>query len=370
MGIEATIKRGHRPEYVIIAIVALLVVFGLAMLASASSELGKIRFNDSYYYLKQQLLKGVLPGLLGFFLAFFTPYKAYKRFALPLLLMSLALLALVFTSFGYVAGGAGRWLSLGPLTFQPAEFLKVTYIIYLAAWLSNPRKSREKNLIEGFIPFLVVSGIVAGTLVFQPATSTVVILITSGMAVYFLSGAKWRYILVTIGVGLLALGILVLSTGYRRDRISSFWESERNLNDKGYHLREALITLGSGGLWGLGYGESLAKVRRLPASINDSIFAVIGSELGFVGAGALVALFGYLSIRILWIAKDFRERFGKFILVGFGSIIGLQAFFNMAAISGIIPLTGVPLPFISYGGTALTVFLVMSGIVANISKYT
>lgn len=362
-------KRGHQPDYAIIASIFLLTVFGLVMLSSASSELGKIRFNDTYYFLKRQVLYGLLPGLLLFFLASKIYYRHYQRVAIFFLIGSLILLGLLYTSFGYTVGGAGRWLRLGPLTFQPSEIMKLTFIIYLAAWLSNPKSSREKSFFEGFVPFLIVTGLVAFLLIRQPATSTVFILLTAGLAVYFLSGARITYVALSVLLGIASLALLIFLTPYRLDRIVGFFNYEKNLEGSGYHLAEALTTLGTGRLWGVGYGESVTKASRLPASISDSIFAVIGSELGFVGAAALVVIFGFLALRIFWMAKNYRDRFGRLLLVGFGMIIALQAFINMAAISGLLPLTGVPLPFISQGGTALTVFLAMSGIIVNISKY-
>lgn len=362
-------RGGHNPDYLILAIVAILTIFGLVMLASASFELGKIKFNDTYYYIKHQVLYGLLIGLAGFFIAFKLNYRVYQKIAFVLLLLSLGVLMLVFTDLGYVAGGAGRWLKVGPITFQPAEILKISFILYLAAWLSNVKHNRAGNFFEGFVPFLIIIGLVAGLLIMQPATSTVVILIGAGLAVYFMSGAHVRYVALMLLLGVVALGLIVYATPYRRERVLTFLNRGADSADKGYHYQEALTTLGSGGLFGIGYGKSPAKVSRLPASINDSIFAVIGSELGFIGAGSLAVLFGFLTVRMLWLAKNMREQFGRLVLIGFAVIIGMQALINMAAISGVLPLTGVPLPFISYGGTALAVFLTMSGISLNISKF-
>lgn len=362
-------RGGHNPDYIVLAIVVILTIFGLVMLASASFELGKIKFNDTYYYIKHQALYGLLIGLVGFFLTLKLNYRIYQKFAFILLLVSLSVLVLVFTSFGYVAGGAGRWLQLGPITFQPAEILKITFVLYLAAWLSSAKHNRAGNFLEGFLPFLIIIGLIGGLLVMQPATSTVVILIGAGLAVYFMSGARVRYVALVVLLGIFALGLIVYATPYRRERVLTFLNQGAATESSGYHIKEALITLGSGGLFGIGYGKSLAKTSRLPASINDSIFAVIGSELGFIGAGSLVVIFGFLTVRILWLAKNMREKFGRLVLIGFAFIIGIQALINMAAISGFLPLTGVPLPFISYGGTALAVFLTMSGIIVNISKF-
>lgn len=363
-------KAGHHPDYFLLALVFVLVLFGLAMLSSAGSEIGKIRFNDSYYYLKHQILNGLIVGLLGFFVAYKIRYQYYKKFALPLLIGTFVLLGLVFTSFGVASGGATRWLVFGPVSFQPSELLKLTFIIYLAAWFSNEKERRDQSFLRGFLPLLAVIGIMAVLLLKQPATSMVVMLVLAALIIYFVSGAKLKY-LTTFGLlGAVGLGLVIYFTPYRLERVTSFLNQSEDDLGSGYHRNEALIALGSGGVFGAGYGESKTKTAYLPAAVDDSIFAVIGEELGFVGSGALVALFGMLTFKLFWISRQLRDKFGQLILIGFGSIVAIQSLINIGAISGVFPLTGIPLPFISYGGTSLVVFLTMSGIAANASRYT
>ncbi|MBS3903459.1 MAG: cell division protein FtsW [Anaplasmataceae bacterium] len=361
-------RNARQPDYFFLGIIILLVIFGLVMLTSASSHLGQARFGDAYYYLKQQLIKGLMVGLLGFFVAYYLNYRNYKKWAVWLLLISLGLLLMVFTSFGVARGGADRWVALGPITFQPSEILKITYVLYVAAWLANARVQRHRHYSQGLIPFLVISGIVGGILIMQPATSTVAILLGAGALMYFVSGAPWRFMVVSFILGVVVLAGLVAVTPYRLERIKSFISSGEDSLDIGYHVTQAQIAIGSGQLTGVGYGESIAKISLLPDPLADSIFAVIAEELGFIGSSVLIVLFAILTFKILWMAKRSRDHFAQSILVGFGVIIGGQAFLHMAAISGLLPPTGVPLPFISYGGTALAVFLTMSGIVANISR--
>lgn len=364
-------KSGHQPDYFLLSLVLILTLFGLAMLSSASSELGKVKWNDSYYYLKHQAYFGLSLGIVGFLAGFLLRYQYLRRFALLLLVVNLVALILVFTPVGLEARNAHRWLQVGPLSFQPAESMKLIFIIYLAAWLSNPKIKRTTKFFEGFLPFAVVSGLIAVLLFLQPATSTVAILLGSGLVVYILDGAKIRYISLIILVGILCVATLVLITPYRKDRFLGFFNKTEDVSGKNYQVNQALIAAGSGGLFGRGYGQSIAKLNNvLPASIDDSIFAIISEELGFIGAGAVVMLFGMFSFRMFYLAHRLRDRFGRLILIGFGSIIAFQSLVNMASISGLIPLTGVPLPFISYGGTALAAFLTMSGIAVNISKYT
>jgi len=362
--------KSSSPDYPFLAVLFVLVLFGLAMLASASSNLGKTQFNDSYYYLKHQIEFGLSLGLLGFLVGYFVPYPFWKKVAFPMLLVAIATLALVFTKLGAEVNSTDRWLRLGPLSFQPAELVKLVYIIYLAAWLANTKLKREQDFQTGLLPFAIVSGIIGLLLVLQPATSTVAILLGSGLVVYYASGASWKYLLGMVAIGIAAVLLLVYVTPYRRARITGFLNPGQQQQGQNYQVNQALIAIGSGGLWGVGYGQSATKNGYLPEVIDDSIFAVVGEELGFVGACVLAALFCFFTFRLFLIAKQTTDRFGKLLLIGFGTIIAAQAFTNMASISGIIPLTGVPLPFVSYGGTALAVFLTMSGIAANVSKYS
>lgn len=362
-------KIGHRPDYFLIALVFVLTVFGLVMLASASSDLGKAQFNDSYYYIKHQIYNGLSVGLAGFFLGYFIYYGRWKKFALPLLIVGIIALALVFTKFGLSTRNAARWLKIGSVSFQPAEIMKPIFIIYLAAWLANSKLKRAVSFVEGLLPFMLVSGFVAVLLLLQPATSTVAILLGTGLVVYFLRGAELKYIFAVVLVAAAGFGAVIYLTPYRLARITGFLNQSGNAQSQNYQVNQALVAIGSGGLTGVGYGESASKAGSLPAPTDDSIFAVIAEELGFVGAGSVIAAFAALVLRLFWLAKRTRDDFGKLLLAGFGSVMALQSFTNMAAISGLIPLTGVPLPFISYGGTALAVFLTMSGIAANVSKY-
>jgi len=362
-------KQAGSPDYLIIFCVAFLVIFGLVMLASASSYLGQTKFGDSYYYLKHQLMYGLSIGLVGFIATSMIYYRRYEKIAIFLLILSIALLVLVFTPMGSNSSGADRWIKIGPVNFQPSELLKITFIIYLAAWLGK-NIERAKSFAGGFLPFLVISAIIAGLLIKQPATSAVVILMFTGLAIYFVSGARISYILGTIIVGAAALAMIIYITPYRFNRVMTFLNPDADLQAAGYHINQAKIAIGSGGLLGVGYGESTTKMRYLPEPIGDSIFAVIAEELGFVGGTTFILVFFILVFKIFWLARRVPDKFGQLLLVGFGTLIALQTFVNIGAISGILPLTGMPLPFISFGGTALAVFMTISGIIVNISKYS
>lgn len=359
----------RRPDYVIMFCAAFLIAFGIVMLSSASSDMGKARFADSYYYVKHQLLYGVSVGVLGFFVAAKIYYGALQRLALPLFIASLVALLLIFSPLGVAAGGAERWLRVGPITLQPAELLKLTLIIYLAAWLTKDN-GRPSNLIRGYAPFLAVLAVIGAILLTQSTTSTFVILATAAGAVYFASGARPFYLLLTAVLGASIILAVSYATPYRWNRIMAFIDPERNPQSTGYHITQSRMAIGSGGVWGVGLGESTTKIKYLPEPIGDSIFAVIAEELGFIGGATIALLFGTLSIRTILLSRRLQNRFGQLLLVGFGTLIGIQAFVNIGAISGVIPLTGMPLPFVSYGGTGMAIYMTMVGIITNISKYT
>ncbi len=371
-------KAGHQPDYVFLSCVILLTVFGLVMLSSASSDLGKIKFNDTYYYLKHQILYGLSLGILGFLAGSLIYYRWWRKISVPLLLVSLFALALVFTPLGFSHAGANRWLNLGPLSVQPAELLKFSFIIYLAAWLSAKKEKnshRQTNILSGYLPFLIICGLVSFLILIQPSTTSVIIIMASGLLIYFISGARLSFVFGTIFLTLIVLILIISITPYRLARvetyIKNFFGSETvDYQAQGYQIDQSKMAIGSGGLWGVGFGQSTTKFKYLPEPISDSIFAVIGEELGFIGAITLVGIFILLFFRGFIIAKKSRDQFAKLTVIGFISIIGIQAFINIAAISGLIPLTGVPLPFISYGGTSLAIFLTMSGVIVNISRYT
>jgi cell division protein FtsW len=359
----------RHPDYSIIFLVALLTIFGLAILASASSNLGKINFEDTYYYLKHQIVYGLIPGIIGFIIGAKIYYYRWEKIAIFLLVLSIVLLVLVYTPVGIEVGGATRWLKLGPISFQPAETLKLTLVFYLAAWLGK-NSERTKSFKAGFLPFIVVSAVIAGLLLKQPATSATVILLSVALIIYFVSGARLSYLLGAIILGIIALSLLIYLTPYRFERVSSYLMRDHDILKSGYHLNQSLIAIGSGGLFGVGYGQSTTKIHYLPEPIGDSIFAVIAEEFGFIGSISLLCVFILLIFKILFLIRKTENKFAQLLLTGFGSLLAIQTFINIAAISGLIPLTGTPLPFISYGGTALTVFLTISGIIVNISKHT
>lgn len=339
------------------------------MIASAGIYYSHTRFGDQYYFFKHQLLFGVIPGLVILYIVQKINYNFWKKISFPLFIISLIFLVLVFIpGFGSRIYGASRWLKLGPFSFQPSEMLKLSIILYLAAWLES-RAEKVKDFYEGLMPFASVVGLVSFLLIKQPDIGTLGIIIAISISIFFVSGATFRHMSM-IGIsGIAALAILVKMESYRMSRFLVFMHPELDPRGIGYQINQALLAIGSGGFFGVGLGHSLQKFNYLPEPVGDSIFAIIGEELGFVGCIVLVALFVYLAILGLRIAKNAPDRFSKLTVVGIITWIIFQAFVNMAAISGIMPLTGVPLPFISYGGTSVIFLLIGAGILLNISKY-
>ncbi len=356
------------PDYIFIILLSILVLFGLVMLTSASSDLAEARFGDSYYYLSHQILFGLSLGLLGFVVGALVSYRVWAKWSGVLLVLSLVLLVLVFTPLGFRAGGSDRWLSFFGITFQPSEFLKLTFLIYLSSWMSRSG-IRNKSWSEGLLPLLCLLGHVTFVLIIQPSTSTAVILFLTALIMYFSGGARIRFVVVSVLAAVLGL-VLVLYMGpsYRLQRIAGFLNPEADALGSTYHINQSLLALGSGGFFGVGYGQSTTKLRYLPEPIGDSIFAVIGEELGFFGTSLFILAFVMFLLRGFIIAKNARDPFGRLLVIGFVSMLGIQAFVNIGAVSGLVPFTGVPLPFVSYGGTALAVMLTMCGIIINVSK--
>ena len=361
-------KNNNKPDQILITTIFGLLVFGLVMISSAGIAISQQRFGDPYYFFKHQLFFGVLPGLVLMFIAQRIDYHFWKKFAFPFFVLNLIFLVLVFIpGLGLNFQGASRWIKLGPFSFQPSEMLKLTMILYLAAWLES-KKEKGKDLFEGFLPFLAIVGTVGFLIIKQPDMGTLGSIVLISMAVYFMSGAHWKHLGAMLGLGALAFLALVKFESYRMGRLLVFLHPELDPRGIGYQINQALLAIGSGGIFGLGLGHSRQKFNYLPEPVGDSIFAIIAEEIGLIGAAALVVLFVIFAMRGLKIVKNAPDTFGKLVAVGITSWVIFQALMNIAAISGIVPLTGVTLPFISYGGTSLVFLLIGVGILLNISK--
>jgi len=346
-----------------------LLVFGLIMIASAGISYSRTRFGDAYFFLKRQLI-GVSIGLVLMYVMQQIKYDFWKKISVPMFGASIILLILVFIpGIGSRIYGASRWIQLGPVSFQPAEMLKLSLILYLATWLES-RKEKIKDFSEGFVPFMIILIFVSFLLIKQPDVGTLGVVVLTSIAIFFISGSKLSHLFSMASLGMGALFVLIKIESYRMDRLMVFLHPELDPRGIGYQISQALLAIGSGGFFGVGLGESMQKFNYLPEPVGDSIFAIIGEELGMLGCLVLVALFAIVVMRGILIAKRAPDVFSKLTAIGIVSWIFFQSFINIGAITGLVPLTGIPLPFISYGGTSIIFLMASVGILLNISKYT
>ncbi len=355
---KITVKRA---DFALLASVFILTIFGLYMIYDASSYVAFRDFADKYRYFKDQIF-WVFIGFVALSIVSFFDYHKYYNLALPILIGSIILLFMVFIpGLGIKVLGASRWINLGFFVIQPSEFVKLALTIYLAAWFSAKEKGR-------FIAFLLLIGLVIFLVMLQPDMGTAVIILGEGMILYFLSGGSVWHLLSLVPVVVLGGLALIITEPYRMKRLATFLNPESGIQGASYHLRQILIALGSGGLIGVGLGNSLQKYAYLPESTTDSIFAIIGEELGFIGAVVLILILLFIIYRGFYIAVRAKDTFGKLLAGGITSFIAIQTIVNLGAQTALLPLTGVPLPFISYGGSALIINLVSIGILLNISR--
>lgn len=349
------------------SIVLILVIGGIALFSSAT--LGLLARVDSspWRIVLSQLGLGLIPGLIA--LAFFRllPPKRLTQFVLPFYIVTIILTLLVFVPhIGLSLNGARRWIDLGFTTVQPGEFLKISVILMLAAYLSHA-KGKIADIRSGLIPFALIAGIPCLILLVMPNTSTMLIIGTTAAAMYFLAGAPWRDFAIMIVGSIAALTLVFIMRPYVRDRVMTFINPHDNAQTSGYHIQQSLIAIGSGGFSGRGFGQSVQKFNYLPEAESDSVFAVFGEEFGFIGTVLLVILFVAFALRGLIIAGTAASLFGSLTVTGLTLLITFSAFMNIGALLGVMPLTGLPLPFISHGGTALMAALASVGIILNIA---
>lgn len=349
-------------------ITLVLLIFGLIVLSSAGIVEGQKKFGSSYYYLQKQVLYGVLPGIFLFFMFSRIGYKFWRRVSLLVLFVALALMILVFVpDIGIGLKGANRWVSLWKFSFQPAEILKLALVIYFAAWFGG-RDERIKNWSYSVAPFFIVLSFAGLLLAMQPDVGTLVVIVLIALGVYFAAGSNLKHLFVLAVIFLVVMAGLIFVEPYRYNRIKTFINPSVDPRGISYQLNQSLIAIGSGGLFGNGFGESTQKLGFLPEVVNDSIFAVVVEELGFVGAMILLGMFVFLSHTLVSIAKGTSDKFGHLLVMGMNTWIIGQAFVNVAAVSGLVPLTGIPLPFISHGGTAIIALMAGLGIVYNVAE--
>lgn len=359
----------RKPDYTFLILVGVLTVAGLLVLSSASSPAGLDRFGDSYYFVKRQLLFGFLPGLAG--LAFFTriDYRKMRGWTWIFLSATLLLLALVFIpGLGASFGRTQSWILLGGVSLQPAELAKLAFIGFLAAYFGQiaPRELAWRKLLPPALATLAVMALIAR----QPDVGTLILFFMIAIVLAAVSGVGWRYLLAVCLAAAAGIVAMVKAAPYRAARITAFLHPELDPQGIGYHINQAFLAIGSGGFWGMGLGHSRQKFQYLPEVTADSIFAVLGEELGFALTTVFVVLLACILLRGVRIARRASDRFGRLLVVGIVAWLSLQSFINIGAMAGLLPLTGLPLPFVSHGGTALAAALWGVGAVLSVSRYS
>ncbi len=345
-----------------------LVLGGFLIFSSSAMGLlarGRVSF---YSILIKQFIVGFLMGGGALLVAYKINYKNWKKFAVPIFIFSFLLALLVFVpQLGFKYGGAKRWIDLGFTSFQPSEFLKLGFIIYLASWMSNHKKE-IRSLKAGLAPFLLMIGAVGVLLVAEPDIGTLLVIIISSISVFYVAGASIKQIFIFLVAGVVSLGTLIFIKPYLMNRILVFLHPSNNILGIGYQLKQSLIAVGSGGLYGRGFGMSVQKFKYLPEPIGDSIFSVTAEEFGFIGSVILISAFLFFFYRGFLIASRTPDMFGRLLAVGIIMLIVGQSLVNIAAMIGIFPLTGMPLIFISQGSSAFIFAMIEVGILLNISK--
>lgn len=347
-----------------------LVFVGFLIFSSAAFGLAARDGASFSFVVLRQMLFGVV---LGSGLAFITSkisYKFWGKYALYIFIASILLTLLVWVpGLGFEHSGARRWISIGSLTFQPAEFLKFGFVVYFASWIASVR-TKITTFKLGTLPLIVLMAIVGGLLLIQPDTGTFLVVGAVGLSMYMVGGARWKHILLLILIGIILLSGLILARPYLLERLKTYVNPARDPLGAGYQIQQSLIAIGSGGVFGRGLGQSVQKFSYLPEPMGDSIFAVYAEEWGIVGSLILIALITTFLVLGLKIAARAPTIFSSLLVTGLVLLITIQSYFNIASMLGILPLTGMPLIFVSQGGTALMFALAEVGIILNVSRHT
>ncbi len=350
----------EKPDLVIIFLVIVLILFGVLMVFEASLVEAYHEIGDQWYFIRNQS-QYALVGLIGAIIATYFPLKKLKPLALPLILSAIFFLIIVLIpGIGSKVQGARRWLDLGFVRFQPSEYAKLASIIYLSSWFSKQRPARS---------FFVLIASIIGLIMMEPDLGTTLVIGSIAAIMYFLSGVPFKKIAKLAGIGLVGIMGLIIASPYRMNRVKTFFNPDHDPLGVSYHARQVLISLGSGGLFGTGLGRSRQKFQYLPESSTDSIFAVVGEEFGFVGTFLLITVLTIIVIRGFEHAKMIKDPFIANIAVGVTVWFTVQVVLNLMAMVGLVPLTGIPLPLISYGGSALVTMMVGIGLLLNATRY-
>ena len=337
------------------------------MVYSASNIVALYKYDDAYYYIKRQLIFAGIGISLMILIINIDIYKLYKYSSIIFLISLVCLILVLIPGIGMVRGGARSWIGIGSMSFQPSELSKVSLIIFLGKYFCKYEKDLLK--FKNFFLILIIIGVVFGLIMLQPDFGTGLVIVLSSFLLLFITGAPFKFFLILIIIGIIGVVVLVISAPYRMERIFSFLDPWSDPLGSGFQAIQSMYALAPSGLFGLGFNKSIQKHFFLPEPQNDFIFAIVAEELGLFGAFILLGLFLVLIIRIIKIASYVDNLFYKYLSYGIGFIFFVQVFINIGVVIGLLPVTGITLPIISYGGTSLMISLMMIGIVLNISKY-
>ncbi|MCA9388334.1 putative lipid II flippase FtsW [Candidatus Berkelbacteria bacterium] len=361
-------SRARIDTWLLLAVLA-LVGFGLIMISSSSVVLSSQLFDQNYYFVTQQAVRLLVGLFLLVALAVFD-YHLWQKYILGILvLIGILLILPMVPGIAATVNGAQRWIALGPVQLQPSEFVKVLAIIYFAAWFSS-KKEHITSLAQGFLPFITILGLIGGLILIQPDAGTTMVLVLTVVVMYFIAGAPLLHLFFGGVIGGSLLGLLIISAPYRLQRLLVFLNPEEETLGAAYHINQALLAVGAGGLFGLGFGNSKQKFLYLPEPHTDSIFAITIEELGFIRSLFILAVLAFVVFRGFKIARYAPDDFGRLLAVGLTTLIAIQIVINIGAMLGLMPLTGVTLPFISFGGSSLISLLGAVGILLSISRYS
>ncbi|AST92143.1 stage V sporulation protein E [Sutcliffiella cohnii] len=356
------------PDFILIITTFLLLAIGLIMVYSASAVWADYKFDDTLFFAKRQLLFAGL-GVVAMFFIMNIDYWTWRTWAKVILIVCFILLVLVLIpGVGMVRNGSRSWIGVGAFSIQPSEFMKIAMIFFLSKYLSENQKTIT-SFKKGLVPSLSLVFLAFGMIMLQPDLGTGTVMVGTCVVMIFVAGAKISHF---VGLGLLGLAGfvgLILSAPYRMDRITSFLDPWQDPLGTGFQIIQSLYAIGPGGLFGLGLGQSRQKYFYLPEPQTDFIFAILAEELGFIGGSFVVILFAILLWRGIRIALGAPDLYGSFLAVGIISMIAIQVFINIGVVTGLMPVTGITLPFLSYGGSSLTLMLLAVGVLLNISRY-
>ncbi|MBI4505526.1 MAG: putative lipid II flippase FtsW [Chloroflexi bacterium] len=362
--------RARSNETLLLTVTAALLLVGITMVYSSTFVIAHNNpaYGNESYFLARQLGWAAL-GVAAMVVAARIDYRHWRRLSVGVFVLALAGLVVVLVPhLGRTEFGAQRWLAVGPLpAFQPSEFAKLAVAVYFADWLSR-KGHRVRDLAYGTLPFAIVLGVVVGLVLLQPDLGTTLVLVAIAVAIYFTGGANLLHFVAGVGIGLAGLYVAVTGAGYRSQRLAAFLDPESDPLGIGWHIIQAQIALGSGGLFGRGLGASRQKFYYLPSAPTDTIFAIIGEELGFIGAVVVILLFALLAYCGARIALQSRDAFGMLLATGIATWLTVQALINVAVVAGVLPFTGIPLPLVSLGGSSLVISLVAVGLLLSIDR--